>query len=55
LRGVGHAREQPAQLDRSRELAALFERGADGGGFCLADNEHAGRMGVRTEGGKRPQ
>ena len=36
-----------AQLDRSRELAALLVDGADRGGLCLGDDEHAGRMGVR--------
>jgi hypothetical protein len=45
--------EQPAELDRGSELAALVEGGADGGGFSLSDDEHAGRMGVRIEGGKR--
>ncbi len=54
LRGVGHAREQPAQLDCGRQLAALLESGTDRGGLCLGDDEHAGRMGVRIEGGKRP-
>jgi hypothetical protein len=44
LRIVGHAREQPAQLDGSRQLALLLERGADRGGLSLGDNEHAGRM-----------
>ena len=52
LSGVGHSGEQPAQLDRSRELAALLVDGADRGGLCLGDDEHAGRMGVRTEGDK---
>ena len=52
LRGVGDGGEQPAQLDRGRQLAALLEGGADRGGLCLGDDEHAGRMGVRTEGGK---
>ena len=54
LRGVGDGWEQPAQLDRGRELAALLVDGADRGGLSLGDDEHAGRMGVRTEGGKRP-
>ena len=52
LRGVGDGGEQPAQLDRGRELAALLEGGADCGGFCLCDDHHAGRMGVRIEDGK---
>jgi hypothetical protein len=48
LRGVGDGWEQPAQFDCGRQLAALLEDGADRGG----DDEHAGRMGVRTEGGR---
>ena len=28
------------------------ESGADRGGLCLGDDEHAGSMGARTEGGK---
>ena len=52
LRGVGDGGEQPAQLDRGRQLAALLESGADRGGLCLGDDEHAGRMGVRIEDGK---
>src|SRR6476659_8613542 len=32
--------EQPAQLDSSRELAALVKDGANGGGLFLADDEH---------------
>ena len=52
LSGVGHSGEQPAQLDRGRELAALLVDGADRGGLCLGDDEHPGRMGVRTEGDK---
>jgi hypothetical protein len=46
-------REQPAQLERGREFAALLERGADGCGFGLGHGEHAGSMGRRTEGRKR--
>ena len=52
LRGVGDGGEQPAQLDRGRELAALLVDGADRGGLSLGDDEHAGRMGVRIEDGK---
>jgi hypothetical protein len=52
LGGVGDGGEQPAQLDRGRELAALLEDGADRGGLCLGDDEHAGRMGARIEDGK---
>jgi hypothetical protein len=52
LRIVGHAGEQPTKLDRGSELAALVEGGADGGGFSLSDDEHAGRMGVRSESGR---
>ena len=54
LRVVGDGWEQPSQLDRGRELAALLVDGADRGGLSLADNEHAGRMGVDIEDGKRP-
>ena len=32
----------------------MIEGGTDCGGFSFADNEHAGRMGTRTVGGKRP-
>jgi hypothetical protein len=52
LRIVGHAGEQAAQLDRGSVLAALVEGGADGGGLCLGDDEHAGSMGTRTVTGK---
>ena len=52
LRVVGDGWEQPAQLDRGRELATLLVDGANRGGLSLGDDEHAGRMGVRTEGGK---
>jgi hypothetical protein len=52
LRVVGDGWEQPSQLDRGRELAALLVDGADRGGLSLADNEHAGRMGARIEDGK---
>ena len=38
---VGDAGEQPAQLDRGCELAALVKGGADGCGFGLGDDEHA--------------
>jgi hypothetical protein len=54
LRGVGDGWEQPAQLDRGRELAALLVDGADRSGLSLSDDEHAGRMGTRTVGDKRP-
>ena len=52
LRHVGHAREQAAQLDCGRQLAALIEGGSDGGGFCLGDDEHVRSMGRRTTAGK---
>jgi hypothetical protein len=52
LRGVSHTGEQPTQLNSGRELTALLVGGADCGGFCLCDDEHAGRMGVRIEDGK---
>ena len=52
LRGVGDGGEQPAQLDRGRQLAALLESGTDRCGLCLGDDHHAGRMGVRIEDGK---
>jgi hypothetical protein len=55
LRVVGHACEQTAQLHGGRQLATMIERGTDGGGLCLGHNEHAGRMGVCTKGGKRPR
>ena len=38
LRSVGHAREQPAELDRGGELAALLECGTDGGGLGFGDD-----------------
>ena len=53
LRHVSDQRKQSAQLDGGRKLAFLLEGGADRGGFCLGDNEHAGRMGAHTDGGKR--
>ena len=37
---VRHAREQATELDRGSKLATLVERGADGGGLCLGDDEH---------------
>jgi hypothetical protein len=49
---VGDGGEQPAQLDRGRELAALLVDGTDRGSLSLGDDEHAGRMGVRIEDGK---
>jgi hypothetical protein len=33
---VGHVREQPAQLDRGRQLAALLEGGTDRGDFSMS-------------------
>ena len=54
LRVVRNAREQATQLHGGRELATMIEGGTDCGGFSFADNEHAGRMGTRTVGGKRP-
>ena len=38
--------KQPPQLERGRQLAALFEDGADRSGFGLADDEH--RWSMRT-------
>ena len=40
LHGVGEQREQPAQFDRSRQLAALLEGGADGGSLSFGDGEN---------------
>jgi hypothetical protein len=48
FRHVGHTGEQTAQLDGGRQFASLVEGGTDCGGFCLGDNEHAGRMGTRS-------
>jgi hypothetical protein len=51
--GIRHPEKQPTELDGSGELAALVERGTDGGGICLGDgDEHARSMGRRTTGGK---
>jgi hypothetical protein len=36
-----------------RSSTALLLHGADRGGFCLGDDEHAGRMVTRMEGDKR--
>ena len=47
LRVVGDAGEPPAQLDRSRELAALLVDGADRSGIRLGDDEHRWSMGRR--------
>jgi hypothetical protein len=47
-----NAREQSAQLDRCRQLAALLEGGTDRGGFCLSDDEHPRSMGTRPMSGK---
>ena len=43
---VGDTREQSAQLDHRRKLAALVEGVADRGGLCLGDGEHGWRMGM---------
>ena len=53
LRGVGHAREQPAQLGGSRQLTTPVESGADRCGLCLGDDEHPRSMGTRIMTGKR--
>ena len=53
FRHVGHAGEQPAQLDGSRQFTSLVEGGADRGGFCLGDDEHPRSMGTRTVTSKR--
>jgi hypothetical protein len=53
LRGVGDAGEQPAQLDRGRELAAFLVDGADRRGFSLGDDEHPASMGAPALTGKR--
>jgi hypothetical protein len=50
---VGDAREPPAQLDRSRELATLLKDGTDCGSICLGDDEHRWSMGRRVEADKR--
>ena len=46
LRGVGDGGEQPAQLDRGRQLAALLESGTDRCGLCLGDDEHRRSWGL---------
>jgi hypothetical protein len=45
LHVVRDAGEQPAQLDRGRQLAATIESGADRCSVCLSDDEHPGSMG----------
>jgi hypothetical protein len=50
---VGDAGKQPAQLDGGRQLAALFEGGADRGSLYLGYDEHLRSMGTRTTTGKR--
>ena len=45
---VGNGREQAAQLDRSRKLAAVLEGCADRGGLVVGDGEHAPSMGGRA-------
>ena len=47
----GNNRRSSTAADSS---PALIEGGTDRGGLGLGDNEHAGRMGARTEGDKRP-
>jgi hypothetical protein len=49
---VPDAREQPAQLDRGRQLAALIEGGSDRGGLSLGDDEHQRSMG-QLDGGRQ--
>ena len=46
---AGNSRRSSTAAENS---PPLIEGGADRGGLSLGDNEHAGRMGVRTEGGK---
>jgi hypothetical protein len=53
MRVVRDAGEQPAQFHRSRQLAALFEGGADCCGLSLGYDEHAGSMVTRAVTGKR--
>jgi hypothetical protein len=45
LRVVRDTGEPRAQLDRSRQLAALFVGGADRSGIRLGDDEHGGEHG----------
>jgi len=45
LRIVGDAGEQTPQLNHSRQLAVLFERGTDGSCLSLGDREHARSIG----------
>jgi hypothetical protein len=52
LSGVGDAREQPAQLDCGRQLAATLECGADRGGFRFGNDEHPASMVMRAVTGK---
>jgi hypothetical protein len=48
LHVVGDARKHPAQLDRSRELAALLIDGADRSLIRLGDDEHRWSMGTES-------
>jgi hypothetical protein len=43
--------KEPAQLDPGRQLAALFEGGADRGSLCLGDDEHPRSMATRPSTG----
>ena len=50
---VGDAGKQPAQFDRSRQLAFFEEYGADGGSFGFGDAEHAPSMAFSAAANKR--
>jgi hypothetical protein len=47
-RGVSDARESPAQLDRSRALAALIQGGANRRSLFFGDDEHRWSMGMQS-------
>jgi hypothetical protein len=47
---AGNSRRSSTAADNS----PLLESGADRGGLGCGDNDHCGRMGVHTEGDKRP-
>ena len=49
---AGNSRRSSTAAENS---PLLLVDGTDRGGLSLGDDEHAGRMGVRIEGGKRPQ
>jgi hypothetical protein len=47
---LARPRKQPAQLNRSGQLAALLVRGADRSGLSLGDDEHPWQHGGRVAG-----